>query len=261
MTGSLAVGGLRLAYRLDGPADAPPLVFINSLGTDWRMWDAQAAALAGHFRIVRYDTRGHGQSGVPTEPATLAQLGGDLLALLDHLGIAQAARLRAVARRADRALAGRLSSGAGRAGGARQHGARASARWRAGPPGSPLSRPGGMEAVRETVVGRFLSAEFRRSHPAVTEAVGTMLTATDPAGYIAACAAVRDGDLRPIVSTIQVPVLIIGGALDESTPPAQADDLHAAIVGSELVIFPHAAHLTNIEQPERFNECLLTFLT
>ena len=120
---------------------------------------------------------------------------------------------------------------------------------------------GGMDAVRETVVGRFLSAEFRRSHPAVTAAVGAMLTATDPAGYIAACAAVRDGDLRPIVSTIQVPSLIIGGALDESTPPAQAEELHAALAGSELVIFPHAAHLTNIEQPERFNEHLLAFLT
>jgi 3-oxoadipate enol-lactonase len=119
---------------------------------------------------------------------------------------------------------------------------------------------GGLEAVRDTVVGRFLSADFRRRRPDVTAALGAMLTGLDPAGYIAACAALRDTDLRPVVSTIRVPSLILTGELDESTPPALAEELHAALAGSTLALFPQTAHLSNIEQPERFNAHLLAFL-
>jgi 3-oxoadipate enol-lactonase len=259
VTNSIVVDGLRLAYRLDGSAGAPTLVFSNSLGTDWRMWDGQVAALGAHFRIVRYDTRGHGQSGVPEEPATLDQLGSDLLALLDHLQIAQAAlcglslggltALWLAAYHPARVGRAVFANTAARIGTVESWSTRIAA-----------VRAGGMEAVREAVVGRFLHAEFRRQHPEVTDAISAMLTSTPPAGYIAACAALRDADLRAVVPSIRVPSLIIAGALDESTPPAGAVALHAAIAGSELVLLP-AAHLSNIEQAELFNACLRRFLT
>lgn len=255
----LTVAGLRLAYRVEGAADAPALVFSNSLGADLRMWDAQAAALRARFRIVRYDTRGHGQSGVPDDPATIAQLGGDLLALLDHLAIAQAnicglslgglTALWLATEHPDRVARLVLANTAARIGSVESWEARSAA-----------VEAGGLEAVREAVVGRFLSAEFRRRQPAMTARVSAMLTSTPPAGYLAACAALREADLRAIVPTIRVPTLIIAGAWDESTPPRQAEELHAALPGSELVVLP-AAHLSNIEQPERFTAAVLAFLT
>ncbi len=260
MTDYLAVDGLRLTYRLDGPAAAPPLVFINSLGTDWRMWDRQIGALEGRFRVVCYDTRGHGQSGVPAEPTTIARLGHDLLALLDHLQIAQAhlcglslgglTALWLAATHPDRVGRAVFADTAARIGSVAGWEARIAA-----------VREGGMEAVRETIVGRFLSAAFRQQHPEVMDSISAMLTKTNPEGYIAACAALRDADLRAVVPTIRVPSLIIVGALDESTPPAQAEELHAAIAESELVLLPQAAHLSNIEQPAQFNAHLLAFLT
>jgi 3-oxoadipate enol-lactonase len=87
-----------------------------------------------------------------------------------------------------------------------------------------------------------------------------MLDANDPAGYIAACAALRDADLRPLAPTVLAAALIIAGAQDEATPPAQAEELHAAIPGSALVVLPEASHLSNVEQPDAFNARLLRFL-
>lgn len=251
--------GLRLAYRLDGVADAPALVLSNSLGTDMRMWDPQIAALSPHFHIVRYDTRGHGQSEIPTGPATIERLGLDLLAVLDHLAIARAhlcglslggmTVLWLAARHHERVDHAVLANTAGRIGSLESWQARIDA-----------VQAGGMAAVRETVVARFLSAEFRARRPDVTAWVADMLTATDPRGYIAACAALREADLHPIVPAIHVPALIIAGALDESTPPQQAAGLHAALAGSALVVLPGTAHLSNIEQPAAFNAYLPAFL-
>lgn len=122
-------------------------------------------------------------------------------------------------------------------------------------------RTGGIEAVRDAVVARFLSAAFRARRPDVTQAVSAMLTGTDPVGYIAACAALRDANLRAAVPSIRASALIIVGALDEATPPADAEALHNALAGSELLILPDAAHLANIEQPEAFTAALLAFLS
>jgi pimeloyl-ACP methyl ester carboxylesterase len=122
-------------------------------------------------------------------------------------------------------------------------------------------RAGGMAAIRDAVVARFLSAGFRERDPAVTLTVGEMLMATPPAGYVGACSALRDADLRNLASTVTAPTLVLGGELDEATPPAQAEDLHAAIVPSELLILPNVAHLSNIEAPELFNRLVLGFLT
>lgn len=251
--------GLRLRYRLDGAADAPALVFSNSLGTDLHMWDAQAAALGDALRIVRYDTRGHGASGVPGEPATLERLGRDVIALLDHLGIERAyicglsmggvtAQWLALAHPA---RVGRLvlSNTAARVGSVESWDARVAA-----------VTAGGMGAIADAVLGRFFSPAFRAARPDVVRAYAATLAATDPAGYCACCLALREADLRPLVGGIAAPTLIIGGALDASTPPQQAEELHNAIRGSELAIFAGAAHLSNVERPDEFSALLRRFL-
>lgn len=251
--------GLQLAYRIDGVEDAPPLVFLNSLGADLRMWDTQAAALKSDWRVIRYDNRGHGESQAPEGACTLEQYGRDLLALLDTLKIERAhlcglslggmivqwfaihypARTRSIT----------LANTAARIGSEAIWDARVAA-----------VQSGGLAAIREAALKRFLSEGYRQEHPAITQQIGEMLLHCDQQGYIAACLVLRSADLRPLLSRIQAPALILGSELDESTPPAQARELHAALPGSQLAIFPATAHLSNIEQPAAFSACLRAFL-
>lgn len=250
--------GLELFYTIDGAPSAPALVLSNSLGCDLRMWDAQAAALADRLRIVRYDTRGHGRSGAPAGPATLERLGRDLLALLDHLGVERAdvcglslggvtAQWLAIQHPA---RVGRLvlANTAARVGTTEGWDARIAA-----------VAAGGMQAVADTVLGRFFSPAFQAAQPMVVAAYRATLLATDPRGYTACCAALREADLRPLLGRISAPTLVVGGALDESTPPAQAEELHAGIAGSGLAILD-TAHLSNIERPGEFGALLRQFL-
>jgi 3-oxoadipate enol-lactonase len=252
--------GLRLASRVDGTPGAPPLIFSNSLGCDLSMWDDQVAALGSRFRIVRYDTRGHGQSGVPSEPATIDQLGRDLLAVLDHYSIERAhmcglsvgglTALWVAAMHPGRVDKAVFADTAARIGTVESWSARIDA-----------VRDGGMAAIRDTVIGRFFSEGIRARRPDVAERFARTLEAINPIGYTAVCSALHDADLRPLVSRITAPSLIVVGELDEATPPSQSRELHAAISGSELVVLPEASHLSNIEQPGAFNACLLRFLT
>jgi 3-oxoadipate enol-lactonase len=120
---------------------------------------------------------------------------------------------------------------------------------------------GGMAGIRDAILARFLSQPFRQRSPETAQQLGEMVAATDPLGYIGACAALRDADLRALASTVRTPTLIFAGALDESTPPSQAQELHAAIAGSQLIIFSATAHLSNVERPQEFSESVLNFLT
>lgn len=252
--------GARLAYRVDGPVDAPPLVMVNSLGTDLRMWDPQIALLSDTLRIIRYDCRGHGASDVPAGDYTIEQLGLDLLALLDTLHIEQAhlcglslggiVALWVAITYPNRVARAVFANTAARIGTIDSWHTRIDA-----------VRTGGMAAIRDTILTRFLSTQFRQHHPETVRQISAMLEATHPIGYIGACAALRDADLQAMVSTIRIPSLILAGALDESTPPSQSQELHAAIAGSQLMKFSEVAHLSNVERPEEFSEYVLNFLT
>lgn len=254
-----ASDGVRLAYRVDGPDDAPTIVMVNSLGLDLRMWDPQVALLSRNLHIVRYDCRGHGASDVPAGPYTIERLGLDLLALLDTLRIERAhvcglslggmVALWFAANYPDRISHTVFANTAARIGTQEIWNTRTEA-----------VRTGGMNAVRDAVLARFFSEGFRRRHPEVVRQIGEMIEATNPTGYIGACAALRDADLRETIPTIHVPSLILAGELDEATPPSQSQELHAAITGSELVVLREAAHLSNVEQPEKFSKCILAFL-
>lgn len=240
---------VELHHVLEGPEDAPVLVLSNSLGTTLEMWDPQAEVLRGRFRLVRYDHRGHGGSPVPGGPYAIADLGRDVLALLDRLGI-------------ERFHFAGLSVG-GMVG-----------TWVAGEvPGrverlvllctSALLGPremwdariaavreGGMEAVTESVLERWLTPAFRQRQPETAAWVGGQLRGTPPEGYAATCAAIRDMDLRGRLGTIGAPTLILAGAEDPATPPEHAERIHGSIRDSRLVVVPGAAHLANIERPE-----------
>jgi 3-oxoadipate enol-lactonase len=255
----LVVDGTRIAYRVDGRADGPPLLLINSLGTDLRMWDAQVGPLGQDLRVIRFDCRGHGRSSPSGEPVTLERLGRDALALLDHLRVERAhvcglslggvIALWLAAHHGERVDRAVFANTAARIGTAEGWGARIEA-----------LRAGGMAAMRDTVVARFLGPAFRARHPATARLIGDMLEHTDPATYIGACEALRDTDLGSVVASIRAPSLIVAGALDEATPVRQAEELHAAIADSQLAVLAGASHLSNVECAEEFTARVRRFL-
>ena len=254
-----AVADTGIAYRVDGPTDAPVVVFINSLGTDHRMWDSQLAPFSERFRVLRYESNGHGTSDRRKGSVTIETLGRDLVRLLDHLAIEQAhlcgcslggmitlwtalhnpARVKRAVVANSGAKIGTNEGWDGRI---------------------EAVRRGGMAAVRAVTLRRFFSEAFRLHHPDIAQRMGDSLEAVDSEGYIAACQALRAADLRPLVSSIRIPTLIVAGEIDVATPPILAEELHAAIPESELVVIPEAAHLSNIERPEVFNTRVLGFL-
>lgn len=257
--GLVSVEGARIAYRVDGPPDAPALVFSNSIGMDLSMWEPQAQLFAGRFRVIRYDSRGHGRSDAPPGPYTLERLSRDVLALLDALAVRRTsicglslgglvAQWLAVSapERLERLIIANTAARIGTA-----------ASWEER---IVSVRAGGMRAIRDAGVARYFSEPFRAQHPAVAQRIGAVLEACPPEGYIGCCAALRDADLRGEIARIHLPTLIIAGAHDVATTPAQAQELHAAIAGSQLAVLD-AAHLSNLEQPHAFNARLLAFLT
>ena len=263
-------GDVTIDYRLDGDDHAPRLVLSNSLGTDHAMWAPQMAVLARNFRVIRYDTRGHGASSVPPGPYTLEQLGGDVIALLDHLAIARAhfcglsmgglTGLWLAVHAPDRVDRLVLANTGARIGTTEFWNTRIDAiREQAGSAGTANTRglPGPVVAG---VVDRWFTAGFQQIAPRQVDPIRQMLLQTTVDGYIANCAAVRDADLRDALPTITAPTLVVAGTHDPSTPPSLGHDIAAAVPGARYVELD-AAHLSNIEQAGAFNAALVRFLT
>jgi 3-oxoadipate enol-lactonase len=256
---ALDVPGARLHYRLDGPADAPVIVLANSLGTALELWDGQIAALARTFRVLRYDMRGQGASSLSTLPVDVPGLAGDVLALLDATKAATAHFLGL-------SLGGMVGLWLGvhtperfktlmLANTAALIGTRAS--WNARIEAVERS---GVGAIAETVLDRWVTPGFRARAPESVEKLHRMLLATNRAGYIAACAAVRDADLRGSVAEVRVPTLVITGEMDTATPPAGGRWLVQQIAGARHVEL-EAAHLSNVEAESAFNQSVVGFLS
>ena len=248
-----------LHHRLDGPEHAPVLVLANSIGTDLSLWDDEVAALSARWRVLRYDPRGHGRSPAPAGPYKIDDLGADLLALLDRLGIERAsicglslggmvAMWVAInaPERVDRLV---LCATAPRLGPPELWTERAEA-----------VRADGMEAVLEGVLERWFTAGFRDLNPAAVERVAGMLRATPAEGYASCCEAIRELDLRDALAAIEAPTLVIAGAEDPATPPEGALELRAAIAGARLVVLPEAAHIVHLAQPDAFGAALVDHL-
>ena len=250
--------GVSIHYSLEGPAGAPVVLFSNSLGTSLSMWDEQAAALRAHFRVLRYDTRGHGLSSVRPGPYSIAQLGGDVLGLLDHLGLQRVH------------MCGLSMGGITAMWLAIHHPQRldrlvlANTAAYIGPPNGWTERAAAVERdgvgpIAAAVVARWLTPDYAASHGAQVVRLVGMLAATPPAGYAACCLAVRDNDLRGEVGAIGAPTLVISGSADLPTPPADGRYLAAQIAGARYAELP-AAHLSNQQCPAQFTSLLKEFL-
>lgn len=252
-------GDCTLYYEIDGPAGAPTLILSNSLGTELGMWAPQMDALTLLFRVVRMDTRGQGKSGVTPGPYSTAQLGGDVIALMDHLqipsahfcglsmggmtgmwlGVNHPSRIKRLV----------LANTSAKIGNAEGWNARIAAVER-----------DGMAPIMPAVLERWFTEGFRQRDPGTVEKVSQMLLRTSAAGYAANCGAVRDMDQRESIGAISAPTLVIAGTHDMATPPEDGMALANAIPGCAYVELD-AAHLSNLEQATQFTAHLLQFLT
>jgi 3-oxoadipate enol-lactonase len=253
------VDGLSCYYRLEGCEELPVVILSHSLGCDHGQWDPQMSALLAHFRVLRYDLRGHGASATPPGDCTIERLGLDVLGLADALGIARFAFCGL-------SLGGMIGQFVA------AHAAPRVTRLVLANTSPRMANPQaieerrrlvlaeGMAAVCEGVLGRFFTASTRAAGSAAAATVRTNLLAMDPAGYAACCAAVRDLDHRELIGSIRVPTLVIGGEYDESTPWLEHGEVLArAIPGARRLVLP-TAHLSNIESPNVFNSALVDFL-
>lgn len=248
--------GVRLAYRFDGDPDRPVLLLSNSIGTDLHMWDAQVPALTEHYRLLRYDARGHGTSDVPPGPYSLDRLGRDVLELLDAVGprwvhvlglslgglVAQWLGVHAP-ERVDRLILAHTAAHFGPA----QRWDQAIAELLAAPD---------MRATTETFLGNWFPAG---ADPATVEPFRATLLATHRDGVAGSWAAVRDTDLRRTLPVIPNPTLVIAGEQDTVTTLRHGEEIAAAIPGARLTVLP-AVHLSNVERPAEFLDAVLGFL-
>jgi 3-oxoadipate enol-lactonase len=251
----------QLHYEIQGPDDAPVLVLSNSLGTDLHMWDAQLPELSKVFRVLRYDTRGHGQSVVSHGPYAIEQLARDVLDLLDVLKIERAhfcglsmggligqwLGIHA----SNRLLKLVLCNTAAKIGGPDTWGPRIDAVEKGGEQAMKDLQPG--------TVQRWFTPDFARDHADKVTAAIDVLAATSPVGYAACCAAVRDADFRKELGSITVDTLIICGSHDPVTTVADGHFLQNHIKGSQLSDY-YAAHLSNVELGETFTLRVKEFL-
>ncbi len=254
------LNGIDIYYRIDGADEAPPLLFSNSLGTNIGMWDRETAELARDFRVIRYDSRGHGKSGAPESFYTIDQLGADAVALLDHLevertwycGLSKGGMVGQwlginAPERVERLVLSNTSA----------HMAPKDL-WD-GRIATALD--GGMAALTETVVERWFTQAFRDKAESDVERIRQMLLTTPAHGYAACCGAIRDMDQRAGLASVTAPTMVIVGDSDPATPPDHGELIASAIPGGRLHVIENAAHLSNIEQPEQYMAALRGFLT
>jgi 3-oxoadipate enol-lactonase/4-carboxymuconolactone decarboxylase len=255
----LQVNGVELFYELSGPTDAPIVAFSNSLGTTSAMWDGIVPALRGQYRVLRYDTRGHGWSRVVNAPITIDDLAADLTGLLDGLGITSAhvvglslggMTAQALASRyPDRVTSLTLMATSAYMPSQQSWDERAS-----------LVREQGTAAIVEPTMGRWFTPDYLRQAPEQVTPVREAFIAVDRAGYAVCCNAIGRMDLRPVIGRISTPTLVIAGADDPATPVAMAEEIRSTIPDAEMIILPRAAHLLAVEQAEKVAAYLVSFL-
>lgn len=251
--------GIVLHYAVEGPRDAPAIVFSNSLGTDFRSWDRLTERLSPRFCIVRYDKRGHGLSQATPAPYRIADHVDDLIGLLDHLkldrvvicGLSVGGLIAQglAAKQPERLQALILSDTAAKIGTAEMWADRMAA-----------IKQNGIEAIADAIMERWLSAGFRHDRPEETLAWRNMLVRTTLDGYLGTCAAIRDEDLTAEAARIAVPTLCICGAEDGATPPDLVRGTAALIPGARFELIEQAGHLPCIEQPDAVAGLIVSFL-
>jgi 3-oxoadipate enol-lactonase len=251
--------GIETNYVIEG--EGPWLTMSHSLASNLTMWDAQAKLLAPRFKVLRYDTRGHGGSSAPPGPYTLDQLADDAKALFDALGIKQTHWVG-------------LSMGGmiGETFALKHPGffksmvlADTTARR---PPNAEqmwgeriqIAQTKGMDALVEGTLGRWFTEPYRQSREDVMKRIGDHIRSTPVPGFVGCCQAIAKVDVLDRLHEINCPTLVIVGEEDHGTPPEMARAIHANLPGSELVLIPNAAHFSNVEQEQAFNDAMTSFL-
>ena len=245
----VSVNGGVVHYRDEGPREGPALVFIDALGTDFRIWHEVAPRLSRDFRILRYDKRGHGLSESGPDQYDIADFASDLGGLMDALGVARATVVGLsigglIAQELYRRRPGLfdamvLSDTAARIGTEESWDARIAA-----------IEAGGIEAIADATLERWFTADYRGRRPADLAGWRAMLTRTPKQGYLAACGALKRADLRPYAPAIRVPTLCLVGDQDGSTPVDLVRETAGLIPGARFEIIASAGHIPGIEQPE-----------
>jgi 3-oxoadipate enol-lactonase len=250
--------GCRIAYRFDGPADKPVLLLSNSIGTDLSMWDPQIEAFIKHFRVLRYDSRGHGDSDVPAGPYSVDRLGRDVIELLDALKISRVhfcgLSLGGIVgqwlgiyapERIDRLILCNTSSYLGPT---EQWNGRIASVLKADP-----------TETAEMFLRNWFPPVLLETNGPIIAGIRAGLLATDPQGFAGSYAAVRDMDMRRTIKLISSPTLVIGGQYDTVTLPSHSELIAATIPGAKLVMLS-VVHLSNLESPDEFLDAVLEFL-
>ena len=252
--------GIEIHYRIDG--EGPWLAMSHSLACNLHMWDDQMPVLTPKFKVLRFDTRGHGRSSAPPGAYTLEQLADDVKGLFDALGverthwvglsmggmIGQAFALKYPGTFSSIVLADTTS----------RRPANAAEMW-----GERIriAQQSGMDALVESTLERWFTASYRASRQDVMQRIGNDIRSTPTAGFAGCCHAISKVDYLDRLREIHVPALVLVGEHDHGTPPAMAQQIHANLPGSELKFIPSAAHLSNIEQAQVFNDALTGFLS
>ena len=250
--------GCTIHVEVEGPQNGPVLMLSNSLGTNMHMWDDQVPAFTRHFRVVRFDRRGHGKSAVPKGPYSIEQLGRDALAVLDALGIArvnwcglsmggmEGQWLGAnAASRIDKLV---LSNTASYFPDKTMWDGRIN-----------IARDKGLAALVDATIERWFTAEFRQRSPQAVARIREMFLATDVEGYVGCGAAIRDLDNRSLLAKVSVPTLVIAGRHDMGTTLEAGQFIAEHIPGAELAVM-ETAHIANVEQPQIYTDTVLRFL-
>jgi 3-oxoadipate enol-lactonase len=255
----ISADGCRIHVEVEGPEQAPVLMLSNSLGTNLHMWDDQVAAFTRHFRLVRYDRRGHGQSEVTKAPYSMERLGRDVLAILDGLKIAKmnwcglsiggmvGMWLGANApERIDKLI---LSN---------------TAAYFADPTmwdgRIKLVREKGLAAVVDGTMERWFTKQFREASPQAAERIRSMFLATDPEGYVGCGEAIRDMDHRALLAKVTAPTLVIAGRHDTGTPLEAGEFIAQHTPDAQLAVLD-TAHIANVEEPKIYADTVLDFLS
>ena len=247
-----------IAWRADGPAAAPALLLLGSLGTTSDIWEPQLAGFTPHLRVIRLDTRGHGASAAPPGEYTLDDLGADAVGVLDAAGVERAAVcgvslggmtamwLAAHAPERVRALVA-VST-------ALKIGVRSTWDERIA-----QVRAGGTESSADGAMGRWFTAPYREANPKTVEWCRSMLAGCPTDGYIGCCAVLRDSDLHPVAPRIVAPTEVIVGVEDPVTPPDNAHGIADHISGARVLSLA-ASHICAVERPAEFNRAVLDFI-
>ncbi|HEY0630614.1 MAG TPA: 3-oxoadipate enol-lactonase [Thermoleophilaceae bacterium] len=248
-----------LQHRFDGPENAPLLVLGSSLGTTGAMWDDNVPALTEHFRLLRYDTRGHGGSPAPDGPYSIDELGADLLALLDELGVERASYCGL-------SLGGMIGMWCASEQPQRFDRLLLCCTVPHFPPPDLWNerietvRAHGIEPMVEPAIERWLPPDVRAARPEAAEHLRALIRSTSAEGYAGCCEAIRDMDLRGRLAAIEAPTLVIAGSQDPSTPAEKVRSIADAVPGARFLGLEGAAHIANMARPAEFSQAVLDHL-